>query len=298
MVNARVCLRLATFAVIAGLFAGPAAAQTKTRIAVLRFDNATSNRIFGDQLGEAAADELTTQLVKSGAFTVVERREIAAILEEQKAGMSGAIDAATAARVGKVLGVQYVLLGSISQFSIEEKSAGIGRLSVSASFAEAESKLDVRVVHTTTAEIVAVAEGGGKKRMGGASYKDIRLDRDFNAGVAQEALRPAVEDAVDKIVKQKDALAAAAPAAPLAQIVGARDGSYYIDRGESAGIKVGQRYDVVRVIDTIRDASGAVLDEVTDKVGVIEVTRVLSQSAICKLVEGEAKEGDRARPQG
>jgi hypothetical protein len=27
------------------------------------------------------------------------------------------------------------------------------------------------------------------------------------------------------------------------------------------------------------------------------VTRVLSQSAICKVVSGEAKEGDRIRPQ-
>jgi curli biogenesis system outer membrane secretion channel CsgG len=284
--------------IAAGLLTGSAQAQGKPRLAVLKFENATTNQFFGDQLGEAASDELTTQLVKSGAFSVIERRQIEAIMAEQTAGMSGAVDPATAARIGKVLGVQYVLLGSISQFSIDQKSGGIGRLGISASFAEAESKLDVRVVNTTTAEIVSVAEGGGKKRFGGAAYKDINLERDFDAGIAAEALRPAVEDAVKKIVAEKTALADAAPAGPLAQVVGLREGSIYIDRGENVGIKTGQRYEVVRVVDTIKDAAGNVLDEVTEKVGILEVTRVLSQSSVCKLVEGEAKEGDRLRNQG
>jgi len=295
--NPRRHLRSLGIAAAAILVAGPVLAQAKPRIAVLAFENATSNLIFGDQLGTAASDELTTQLVKANAFSVVERTRIDAVLQEINAGQSGAIDASTAAQVGKILGVQYVLLGSITQFSIDEKSGGIGRLGLSASYAEAESKLDVRVVNTTTAEIVSVAEGGGKKRLGGVAYKDLRLERDFNAGVAQEALRPAVENAVKQLVDVAGDLAAAAPAAALPQIVGVREGAIYIDSGENAGIQVGQTFDVVRVVDTIRDASGAVLDEVTEKVGVLEVTRVLSQSAICKVVEGDAQEGDRVRAQ-
>ena len=55
---------------------------------------------------------------------------------------------------------------------------------------------------------------------------------------------------------------------------------------------VGQRFDVIRVVDEITDANGNVLDRITDTVGVIEVTRVLSQSAICSVVEGDAREGD------
>ena len=57
-------------------------------------------------------------------------------------------------------------------------------------------------------------------------------------------------------------------------------------------MQVGQRFEVVRVVDEIRDANDTVLDRITDTVGVLEVTRVLSQSAICTVVEGEAAEGD------
>ena len=40
-----------------------------------------------------------------------------------------------------------------------------------------------------------------------------------------------------------------------------------------------------RVIDEIVNAAGDVLDQITDVVGVIEVTRVLSQSSVCTIVE-------------
>ncbi len=264
---------------------------TRPRIAVLSFQNNSTFTYWGDNLGGAAADELTTQLVKSGAFTVVERSQVNAILEEQHFGLSGAVDAATAAEVGKILGVQAVLFGSITQFSIDRKSGGLGSLRVT--YTEAESKMDVRLVSTTTAEILAVAEGQGKKRMGGVGWENFDFQRDFDQGLAQEALRPAVESAVSEIVEQADVLASMAPVLPPGEVVGSPEpGVVYIDKGAGDGIEVGQRFDVYRVVDEIRDSAGNVLDQVTEKVGVIEVTRVLSSSSICSVVEGQAAEGD------
>jgi curli biogenesis system outer membrane secretion channel CsgG len=275
------------------LAASPVLAQ-KPRVAVLAFENNTTYSFLGDRLGLAASDEMTTQLVKSNAFTVIERRAIDAVIAEQKLGMSGLVDAATAVRIGKLLGAQAVIIGSITKFSMDTKSGGIGR--ISASYTEAESELDARLIDTTTGEIKVVAEGSGTKRFGGAQYKDINLERNFDAGVAQEALRPAVEKAVLEIVKQKETLAAAAAMATFGQIVGVRGEDFYLDRGQNAGVQPGQRYEVVRVVDKITDAAGNVLDEVTEKVGVIEITRVLTQSAIAKVVEGEAKQGDKVKP--
>ena len=63
-------------------------------------------------------------------------------------------------------------------------------------------------------------------------------------------------------------------------------------------VVVGQRYEVHRVVDEIRDSSGTLLDTITDTVGLLEVTRVLGQSSICTVVEGEAAEGDTLVPIG
>ena len=88
------------------------------------------------------------------------------------------------------------------------------------------------------------------------------------------------------------------PTAWPAEIVGSNNDRFYIDKGENFGVTVGQRYEVMRVIDEIRDGDGNLLDKITDKVGVIEVVQVLGSSSICTVVEGEAAEGDTLVPVG
>src|SRR5690606_21238006 len=101
-------------------FAVPALAQqSRPRIAVVNFENNSTWTYWGDNLGRAAADELVTQLLNGGQFTVIERTQLESVIAEQKLGASGAVDASTAARIGKILGVQFILTGSITQFSIE-----------------------------------------------------------------------------------------------------------------------------------------------------------------------------------
>ena len=280
----------------ASVAAHPVAGQEKVRLAVMDFGNGSGWDNWGERLGAAAADELVTQLVMSDEFTVVERDRLQAILAEQELGMSGAVEPSTAARVGELLGVQAILTGSITQFSIERRSGGLGP--VSASYTEAESMLDIRVVSSVTGEVLVVVEGEGKKRLGGLAVDDVRYEQTFDQGLAQEALRPAVERAVERLLDERDRLAALeVPESPGA-IVGVSEDAYYVDRGENFGVQVGQRFDVYRVVDEIRDASGNLLDTVTERVGVLEVTRVLSQSAICSVVEGEAREGDQVRRAG
>lgn len=291
-----IAILAASLAVAVG--SAPASAQedAKPRIAVVDFRNHSSSFYGGPELGRAAADELNTQLVQSGDFTVIERSRLRALIAEQDLGQSGRVDASTAARIGQLLGVQAIVTGSVSQFSVKTTGGGIGP--VSASYSNAESVLDVRLVNTETGAIMAAVEGEGSKKFGGARLEDVDFHQNFNAGLAQEALRPAVEKAVERIVGSKDQLAAVKPKAPPGQVVGVSDQDYYVDRGENFGVESGQRFDVYRVVDEIRNAQGELLDTVTEKVGVLEVKRVLSQSAICELVSGEAEQGDEVRTQG
>ena len=262
----------------------------KVRVAVMNFENNSTWSYWGDNLGRAAADELVTQLFGTGSFSIIERAQLEALLAEQDLGASGAVDSSTAAKIGQLLGVQLILTGSITQFSIERTSGGFR--SLGASVSRAESMLDVRLVNTTTGEIMLAESGEGRKTFGGGFFRGAGIEREFDAGIAQEALRPAIEQVTEKIAAQAARFASLKPVVPPAQIVGARDGSIYINQGENYGVQVGQRFEVVRVVDEIKDANGVVLDRITDTVGVLEVTRVLSQSAICSVVEGEASEGD------
>jgi curli biogenesis system outer membrane secretion channel CsgG len=262
----------------------------KVRIAVVNFENNSQWHYWGSNLGWAAADELVTQLFKTNKFRIIERTQIEAILAEQDLGASGRVNASTAAAIGKILGVQLMLTGSITKFSIETISGGFR--GIGGSYSEAESTLDIRLIDTTTAEILYAEEGSGKKRLGGGYAEGAYAGRDFDAGLAQEALRPAVEEIVAKLSAEAGRFENLKPVAPVGQVVGAREGDFYINRGENAGVQVGQQFAVIRVVDEIVDANGTVLDRIVDQVGLLQVTRVMSQSAICTLVEGEAAEGD------
>ena len=113
---------------------------------------------------------------------------------------------------------------------------------------------------------------------------------------------PATDEVAKELLNRADRFIVteiATPPPPMPEIVGsAADGAIYIDQGENLGVQVGQRYEVHRVIDEIVNSRGEVLDQITDVVGVLAVTRVLSQSAICEVVEGEAAEGDMLKPVG
>jgi curli biogenesis system outer membrane secretion channel CsgG len=278
-------------AVIVGLaLAGEVEAQTKVRVAVMNFENNSTWHWWGDRLGQAAADELTTQLVNTGKFTVVERAQLDAVLAEQNLGASGRVTGETAAKIGQLLGVQLILTGSITQFSIER--TGIGFRGIGGSYSNAESMLDVRLINTATGEILMAAEGQGNKRMGGGYFKGASAEREFDTGAAAEALRPAVEHVVATVSARADQFASLQPAAPEGQIVGERNGAFYINRGQGAGVTVGKRFEVHRVVDEIKDADGRVLDRVIERVGVLEITQVLANSAIGKVVEGQAAVND------
>ncbi|RMH62875.1 MAG: hypothetical protein D6677_08925 [Calditrichaeota bacterium] len=79
-------------------------------IAVLPFENKGASR----DLGNIVLDKMINALVNKGRFKVIERAQLEKILEEQQLGQSGIIDASTAAEIGKGLGVDAMVLGSVA----------------------------------------------------------------------------------------------------------------------------------------------------------------------------------------
>ena len=82
-----------------------------TRIAVFPLADYPTKPGSGLQI----ADILSTQLINSN-YNIIDRSQTMHILQEQQLGMSGVIDEATAPAIGKILGVQAILTGSINEY--------------------------------------------------------------------------------------------------------------------------------------------------------------------------------------
>jgi curli biogenesis system outer membrane secretion channel CsgG len=273
----------------------PAQAATgKVRVAVMNFANNSTWTYWGDKLGEAANDEFTTQLQQSGKFTVIERAQLQSILSEQSLGASGAVSPSTAPKIGKLLGVQLIFTGSISAFSIKGGSGGAFGINVSST--RAKSTLDVRLIDTTTGEVILTATGSGDKKVGGVGIKGVNFENHYDEGIASEALRPAIQQVTQNVLAQFDRIASLAPAAGSGKVLDVKSPTQiYIDGGQDGGLNVGDTFAVYRVTEEIKDDDGNVLDKVEEKVGKIVVTKVLSKSAIAESQSGTIKKGDSYR---
>src|SRR5580765_6049708 len=85
----------------------------KPRIAVLEFKNKADNQWWYHGGAAAGQDVFVTELVKSGKFRVGEREQLEAVMQEKHLPLSGDVDPKAAVKIGKLLGVNYLLPGSV-----------------------------------------------------------------------------------------------------------------------------------------------------------------------------------------
>lgn len=165
--------RVSTLALSAALllavFAAPgltrAASSDKPRIAVLEFKNKADNQWWFRGGAEAAQDVFVTELVKSGKFRVVEREQLEALMQEKNLTLSGDVDPKSAVKIGKLLGVNYLLTGAVTEYGVTDKGAhgsGIGRLpGFNAGKRNFTAAMNARLIDTSTGEIVWADEATG-----------------------------------------------------------------------------------------------------------------------------------------
>jgi len=83
----------------------------RQKIAIIEFSNLDGNVT---EFGKFLAEELITRLFMTNRFEVVERQMLNKVLAEQDLGTSGLIDDESAVSLGKILGVQAIVSGSIT----------------------------------------------------------------------------------------------------------------------------------------------------------------------------------------
>src|SRR5882762_1866948 len=168
-----------TFVLAAGITSaafGQGQTPAKRRVAVFDFDNAVARgglNIAGMQtnapnLGKAVADLLINRLVQDGSVSVIERSAIDKLLSEQNLSNSDRTDPTTAAKLGRILGVDAIILGSITKYDYADKTTGgggggfggFGRGSMNTKHdITAQVQVSARIVSPDTAEVMAVSQG-------------------------------------------------------------------------------------------------------------------------------------------
>jgi curli biogenesis system outer membrane secretion channel CsgG len=287
----------------------------KPRVAIMDFDYATvrtnSAAIFGTDIdiGKGVSDLLLNYLVKDGGYSVIERKAMDKILAEQNFSNSDRADPNSAAKIGRLLGVDAIIVGSITQFGNDTKNTGVGgvggglgRIGIGG-FNQKESKaivgLNARIVNIDTGEILAVAEGMGESKRkstsltgGGGSWGGFGAggvnfgSSDFQNTIIGEAVKLATEKMSAEVISNQSRVAVRAVVVQglIAAVAGAQ---IVLNVGSKAGVKVGDQLAVERVSQEIKDpATGKVIRRLSAPVGVLRVVDVDADSSVAAIVSG------------
>jgi curli biogenesis system outer membrane secretion channel CsgG len=200
---------------------GAAAAQDRPVLGVIEFRNDSGAGWFRGGVGWELAGMLTNELSATGAFRVVERSKLQAVLEEQDLAASGRVKAGSGARIGQLTGAQYLVSGTVTSFEENTKGTGGGLsfkgVSLGGKSSEAYLAIDIRVINAETGEIDFVRTVEGRSKGGGVSVGVYKGG--FGGSLAQEektpvgkAIRAALVEVTDYLecamVKQDRCLAA------------------------------------------------------------------------------------------
>ena len=319
--------RLAVLLIL--LVANPlnADSQQRKRVAVLDFDYATVRTgvaaIFGtDQdVGKGIADLLVDKLVKDGAYSVIERKALDKVLAEQNFSNSDRADPSSAAKIGRILGVDAIIVGSVTQFGRDDQATTVGGAAlggltgrfgiggVQRRKAKAVVGISARMVDTSTAEILGVADGKGESKRSGASLVGAggggggagsgAYDMS-SSNFGQTILGEAVHEAVDSVAVQLDQNAQRLPAHVIevdGLVADVSGNSITVNAGSKAGVKVGDHLALSRKVRDIKDpATGKVLRSVVNKLGDLTITEVDETFSVGTFTgSGTPKVGDHVK---
>lgn len=254
----------------------------KRRIGVVDFENKSA---YGQgRLGGAASDVLITELAKTGKFIVVERDKINKIFEEQKLQASGAIDARTAVQVGKLLGLNAIVTGSISEFGV--KTEGTDILLAQSKKQIAEVAVDIRVVDAETGQVLYADSGRGHAKSTKRALLGLGGRGGYDETLEGKALRASIVEFVDNIVSQVNKKPWSC------RIAAVNQGRLYLNAGVNMGVSNGLKLDCFHLGKEIIDpTTGLVLGNEEVALGRVEVVGSLGET-------GEGSVAKFVRPTG
>lgn len=259
------------------------------------------------QMNKRAREALKNELVKSEAFTVVERERILDILREINFGKGRYVNPDTAGDEGAILSVKYLVEGSLG---LNEDRTLKGNLDNDRSYKDAGDAPPGMFENVFQPGKVNREKMMGAIRQMQQERANNRARAEFNISCylsvynvhtgevvttvmgqgsnGTEAIADAVEDLISNLSTLDTDI----------HVAGVGEDKIYLDAGSNGGVKVGSRFQVVHQGQAIRDRDGQLIGYEEKEIGEVEVTEIKPMMCIAKVINkaGEVTRGDLAKP--
>jgi curli biogenesis system outer membrane secretion channel CsgG len=190
---------------------------TRTRIKISGQEIVYSEEVVGYMDG--LADMLTTTLVQSNRFRVLERQELEAVRAEQALSAGGEVEEETRIAKGKIKGADILVVAAVTGWDpgVEKTGGGFGGIfggklaGILGAFKKAHMAMDIRIIDSATSEVLAATrvEGTAKEVDLGGLAAGIFGTTPLAGGLSiykktpmEKAIRICIKEAVKYIIEK------------------------------------------------------------------------------------------------
>ena len=278
----------------------------KKRVAVGKFDavGAYALNFMGMDIGGGVSAQLTTALIDTGRFVVLERAALGDIQREQQLNAQRASSYPSIPSPSGLTDAQILIVGSVTEFEQAARGGGlniglnipIGNLGVAGKSIEGHIGMDIRLINTANGHVISSKRVEAKVpssqvTMGLVKEGMVFGGDAFNKTPLGLATRQAIEKAVGLIVREMEAVPWTGRVADLLgdQIL--------VNAGKDTNLRVGTILRVFVVLKEVTDpGTGAVLGVIEAPQGEIQIDVVQEQFSTARLISGSLpKRGDILR---
>jgi len=258
MLNLQYHLKTALLCLTAFICVALPAQEANTRKAIMGMANFENRSTMPEDNSKMMDYRLTKELQKNG-FVKNPSRQIRNMMETQGIERESFLDQSNAARIGKLAGLDYIVLGTVLE---------AGAVDVSGSNMQNVSVLiNVKVLEVETDKIVLSENGRG-------THETVKFGKVFYSFAAERACA----QIAPKILSL-------APSWQAAGVVLVRDKEVAIDEGREANIWEKDKIAIVRQGERLYDQNGNFLGVDLIEIAEIKITRVEQNIAYGKITK-------------
>lgn len=259
----------------------------KRKVAIARFSNET---LYGkgafynkenDPLEKQATDILSSTLAQSEKFIFIEKSDDFGGAEKNKYGFS----------TDDLLGVDYIIVGSISEFG--RKDVTDSKLFSRTREQIAMATVNIRLVDVKTGQIIYGEIGSGQSSTQNKTSLGVGSRASYDSSLNDQAISAAVSKLIDNIINKLT------DSPWKSYILDKQEGFYLISGGKSQGIELGNVFVVEQMGKKVKNPqTGGFITLPGKKVAKIKVAQVLpgqnvkDEISMCQIVEGEITSTD------
>ncbi|MDR0587369.1 MAG: curli production assembly protein CsgG [Burkholderiales bacterium] len=252
----------------------------KRKVAVGRFSNETryGRTLQVDQnlnpLGKQAADILTSRLVDTGQFLVLERSDLNLVLNEQSLSEN----------TKSVIGADTLIVGSITEFG--RTTTGERGFLSSTKVQTAEAKVEIRLVDVHTGQAFFSASGSGKAGTESGEVMGFGSRADYDGTLNDRAISAAISDVLGKLLTKLE------ERPWRTDILKVSGQQVFIAAGARQGVRVGDTFNIYKKGDRIKNPStGFMIELPPSPVGTLQIVALFGDSdtnegAVAQLISG------------